>query len=280
MLVQTGGNVWSGKGAVNNNNPLTRDGSCRAIFNRPAVAASQGLQAAGAVFNTHDTHRIVLRLITTDAPPAHFLRHHRPSQFAGQSGAAALLYAPGWMAVEYLHGVVGPALPDADELAALLYHLHQQRVFGWRIALSWRSTGRVAIRQGITPFWLRRLKRLQKNGEPRPLRLAPLHMDVHGDNIVLTITGLRLIDWGILGDGDIALGWRQYGLDERQHRQLADAYAARARRSTPGSYMATNTIMAPRVIMLKAGVVRIPLATNRRATIYRSWPMKHGALYV
>ncbi|MCX8976392.1 hypothetical protein NLN78_23615, partial [Citrobacter portucalensis] len=37
-----------------------------------------------------------------------------------------------------------------------------------------------------TPCWLRALKRLRKRGEPRPLRLGPLHMDVHGDNIVRT----------------------------------------------------------------------------------------------
>ncbi len=151
---------------------------------------------------------------------------------AGQSCAASAFYIPGWMAVEYLHGVVNSALPDADELAALLYHLHQQPRFGWRIALSpllaqYWSCCDPARR---TPFWLRRLKQLQKNGEPRPLRLAPLHMDVHGDNIVLTSAGLRLIDWEYAGDGDIALELAAVWVeDERQHRQLADAYAARAR---------------------------------------------------
>lgn len=69
-----------------------------------------------------------------------------------------------------------------------------------------------------------------KNGEPRPLRLAPLHMDVHGDNIVLTSAGLRLIDWEYAGDGDIALELAAVWVeDERQHRQLANAYAACAR---------------------------------------------------
>ncbi len=150
---------------------------------------------------------------------------------AGQSCAASAFYTPCWMAVEYLHGVVNSALPDADELAALLYHLHQQPRFGWRIALSpllaqYWSCCDPARR---TPFWLRRLKQLQ-NGEPRPLRLAPLHMDVHGDNIVLTSAGLRLIDWEYAGDGDIALELAAVWVeDERQHRQLANAYAACAR---------------------------------------------------
>ncbi len=175
------------------------------------------------------------------------------------------------MAVEYLHGVVNSALPDADELAALLYHLHQQPRFGWRIALSpllaqYWSCCDPARR---TPFWLRRLKQLQKNGEPRPLRLAPLHMDVHGDNIVLTSAGLRLIDWEYAGDGDIALELAAVWVeDERQHRQLADAYA-RARESTPGSYGDRYDYGTPGHYA-KSRVVRIPLATNRRATIYQA----------
>lgn len=174
-----------------------------------------------AVITTPTLHQPIFYVITAPYPNCRpVLRRER------------FFYTPGWMAVEYLHGVVNSALPDADELAALLYHLHQQPRFGWRIALSpllaqYWSCCDPARR---TPFWLRRLKQLQKNGEPRPLRLAPLHMDVHGDNIVLTSAGLRLIDWEYAGDGDIALELAAVWVeDERQHRQLADAYAARAR---------------------------------------------------
>ncbi|WP_254503783.1 phosphotransferase, partial [Salmonella enterica] len=60
-----------------------------------------------------------------------------------------------------------------------------------------------------------------------PLRLAPLHMDVHGDNILLTSAWLRLIDWEYAGDGYIALELAAVWVeDDRQHRLLADAYAA------------------------------------------------------
>ncbi|WP_139155200.1 thiamine kinase, partial [Salmonella enterica] len=104
-----------------------------------------------------------------------------------------------------------------------------------------------------TPFWLRRLKQLQKNGEPRPLRLAPLHMDVHGDNIVLTSAGLRLIDWEYAGDGDIALELAAVWVeDERQHRQLANAYAACARIDARQLWRQIR-LWHPWVIMLKAG---------------------------
>lgn len=92
-----------------------------------------------------------------------------------------------------------------------------------------------------------------KNGEPRPLRLAPLHMDVHGDNIVLTSAGLRLIDWEYAGDGDIALELAAVWVeDERQHRQLANAYAACARIDARQLWRQIR-LWHPRVIMLKAG---------------------------
>lgn len=242
----------------NNNNPLTRDEILSRYFPqyRPAVATSQGL-SGGSCIIAHDTHRIVLRRHhDPDAPPAHFLRHYRAlSQLPASLAPRALFYTPGWMAVEYLHGVVNSALPDADELAALLYHLHQQPRFGWRIALSpllaqYWSCCDPARR---TPFWLRRLKQLQKNGEPRPLRLAPLHMDVHGDNIVLTSAGLRLIDWEYAGDGDIALELAAVWVeDERQHRQLANAYAACARIDARQLWRQIR-LWHPWVIMLKAG---------------------------
>ncbi len=95
-------------------------------------------------------------------------------------------------------------------------------------------------------------------------------MDVHGDNIVLTSAGLRLIDWEYAGDGDDCVGelaavWVE---DERQ-RDNWRTLMQRARESTPGSY-GDGPLWHPRVIMLKAGwfEYRWP-ATNRRATICR-----------
>lgn len=141
----------------NNNNPLTRDEILSRYFPqyRPAVAASQGL-SGGSCIIAHDTHRVVLRRHhDPDAPPAHFLRHYRAlSQLPASLAPRALFYTPGWMAVEYLHGVVNSALPDADELAALLYHCINSRVLAGvlRYRHYWRSTGRVAIRQGVRRF--------------------------------------------------------------------------------------------------------------------------------
>lgn len=109
--------------------------------------------------------------------------------------------------MEYLEGAIPPTLADADATAALMYHLHQQKPFGWRVSLLplleryWQG----ASPARRTPLWLRLLKRLRHVGEPQPLRLAPLHMDIHAGNIIVTPTGLRLIDWEYAADGDIAL---------------------------------------------------------------------------
>ncbi len=45
------------------------------------------------------------------------------------------LYLRDWMVVDYLPGEVKTYLPDTNELAGLLYYLHQQPRFGWRITL-------------------------------------------------------------------------------------------------------------------------------------------------
>ena len=159
------------------------------------------------------------------------------------------------MAVDFFHGKVESRLPDADELAGLLYHLHQQPQLGWRISLlplleQYWQCGDPARR---TPCWLRALKRLRKSGEPRPLRLGPLHMDVHGDNIVRTASGLRLIDWEYAGDGDIALELAAVWVnDESQHQRLVSAYAQRAHIEQNALWRQVRR-WRPWVIMLKAG---------------------------
>lgn len=79
-----------------------------------------------------------------------------------------------------------------------------------------------------TPRWLRWHQRLCRRGEPRPLRLAPLHMDVHAGNIIHSDAGLKLIDWEYAGDGDIALELAAVWIAPGERRQLVTAYARRA----------------------------------------------------
>lgn len=122
-------------------------------------------------------------------------------------GPEPVCLAEDWLIVEWLAGEVRTQSCAPHLLGDLLYRLHRQPLFGWRITLLpllehyWQR----ASPARRTLFWLRRLKQMKRAGEPRPLRLAPLHMDVHAGNLVHQPHALRLIDWEYAGDGDIAL---------------------------------------------------------------------------
>ncbi len=136
----------------------------------------------------------------------------------------------GWLAVTFLPGDIHDALPPVPQLGALLYHLHRQRCFGWRIELlpllmrDWQQSAPTRR----TRFWLRLLHRLRRRGEPRPLRLAPLHMDVHPGNLVRAQTQLRLIDWGVCGRWRRGAGACLRLLDDATREALIVDYAQRA----------------------------------------------------
>ncbi len=129
-----------------------------------------------------------------------------------------------------LRGEVKSELPASPQLSGLLYDLHQQPRFGWRVSLTpllaqyWQRCDPARRK----PRWLRWHQRLRRQGEPRPLRLAPLHMDVHAGNIIHNESGLRLIDWEYAGDGDIALELAAVWITPGEHSGLVEAYARRA----------------------------------------------------
>ncbi|MFG6654487.1 thiamine kinase [Scandinavium sp. M-37] len=193
------------------NSKLSRDECLSRYFPgyHPLVRSATAGLSGGSCIIERQGQRIVLRKHhDPSAPDFHFLRQHRALHALPSSLAPAPLgYFPGWMAVAYLDGETRPTLPDAHATATLLYHLHRQKRFGWRVALFplleryWQFSSP----QRRTPLWLRSLKRLRSQGEPQPLRLAPLHMDVHAGNIIHTPDGMKLIDWEYAADGDIAL---------------------------------------------------------------------------
>lgn len=240
------------------NSRPTRDAVLSRYFPqyRPVADGPGGL-SGGSVIIENATQRLILRRHhDPDAPESHFLRqYHALSQLPDSIAPKPRFYVPGWMAVDYLPGEVKSGLPDADELAGLLYYLHQQPQFGWRVAilplldLYWQRSDPARR----TPRWLRVLKRLRKQREPRPLRLAPLHMDVHAANLVHTPGGLRLIDWEYAGDGDIALELAAVWVeDSEQHLQLVDMYARRAHIEAQRLWQQVRR-WYPWVLMLKAG---------------------------
>ncbi|WP_342321068.1 thiamine kinase [Kosakonia sp. BYX6] len=238
------------------NNKQTRDDILSRYFPHYTPAASQNVGLSGGSCLISDgQHTLVLRE-RHQATSSPFLRQYRllrhlPATLAPQPR----FYTRGWMAIDYLPGETKTALPQADVLAALLYDLHRQTLFGWRITLLplleryWQQSAPARR----TPFWLRQLKRLRRLGEPAPLRLAPLHMDVHAGNIVYGASGLRLIDWEYAGDGDVALElaaiWAE---DETQRRQVVNSYARQAAIEPVRLWQHVNR-WRPWVLMLMAG---------------------------
>lgn len=55
-----------------------------------------------------------------------------------------------------------------------------------------------------SPALLRAHHYFQRAPLPTPLALAPLHLDVHAENLLITPQGTMLIDWEYASDGDIA----------------------------------------------------------------------------
>ncbi|WP_407436712.1 thiamine kinase [Lelliottia sp.] len=193
------------------NNNVTREDLISRYFPPYRLIAPQthaGFSGASCIIEAGE-NRLVLRQHHDVAAPAfQFRRQYRAlKRLPSDVVPEPCFFKHGWMAVEYLAGDIKSALPDAPTLAGMLYHLHRQPRLGWRISLLplldyyWQQ----AAPGRHSPFWLATLKKLRKCGEPQPLRLAPLHMDVHAGNIVHTRTGERLIDWEYAGDGDVAL---------------------------------------------------------------------------
>lgn len=137
------------------------------------------------------------------------LRHMSAHQLAPRP----LINRDGWLVVEWLEGHPASAqdfirLIDEGALARLLCRLHQLPPCGYRWALPallaqhWQSMD--ARRR--TPGLLRWHRHFQRRRQPAMLAYAPLHLDVHAANLLLTPTrGPMLIDWEYAADGDIAM---------------------------------------------------------------------------
>lgn len=197
-----------------------------------SLSAFQGLSGTSYCIETPDGPRVLRQRNRGSVPRSAFARQYRALRQLPEDLAPRAWCLDGdWLLVDYLPGEVKTTLPPMPQLAALLYHLHRQPRFGWRLNLlallhlHWQNSA--ASRR--TLFWLQRLQTLTAQGEPQPLRLAPLHMDVHAGNIVWQENALRLIDWEYAGDGDIALELAAVWVDETVRRQLVAEWASLAR---------------------------------------------------
>ncbi|PHM75175.1 hypothetical protein Xkoz_00188 [Xenorhabdus kozodoii] len=115
-----------------------------------------------------------------------------------------------WLLLEWIAGtkvksdtLSQPALLQG--LAQTLAMLHHHSPLGYplqlkkQIAFQWPQIDR----KRLSPRWLRLQKLFMATRLPTALKIAPAHMDVHPDNLLITETGLKLIDWEYAADVDI-----------------------------------------------------------------------------
>lgn len=163
-------------------------------------------------------------------------REYRLLQRLAASGLAPAVYGYNrqWLLLEWLPGEVLEPREFPAQLPALLTlitHLHHQPLTGYPLQMLPLLQRYWQLCRQQHPRWLRALHKLARQGEPRPLRLAPLHMDIHAGNLLQSVGQLRLIDWEYAGDGDIALELAALiaanALSITQSQQLLADYAAR-----------------------------------------------------
>ncbi|WP_435929889.1 thiamine kinase [Dryocola sp. BD613] len=171
-------------------------------------SALEGLSGGSLRFKAGEREYVARHQLASSMPGVSLKRQYRAlKRLPAGIGPAPVCLADGWLIVEWLAGEVKSEPVSPDRLGPVLYHLHRQRRFGWRISLLplleyyWQH----ASPARRSPLWLRWLKQMKRRGEPKPLRLAPVHMDVHAGNLVHQQNEIRLIDWEYAGDGDIAL---------------------------------------------------------------------------
>jgi len=146
-------------------------------------------------------------------------------------GIRPINYHCGDLTVEWVQGdplAVTDFSPHNPDLMDLLARLHHHALLGYRLQLIDLLQRYWQLCQQRHAAWLTRLQSLIRQGEPKPLRLVPLHMDVHAGNLIQTAQGLVLIDWEYSADGDIALELATLCLqDPPQAEQWIAAYAQR-----------------------------------------------------
>ncbi len=152
-------------------------------------------------------------------------------QHVASSGLSPVIIAANqrWLVVNWLEGDVVTnkqfiELSNNGQLAQLTARLHHLPASGYRLDLRGQLIryGRLIDAKRRSPDWWRLQQDFIRQPQPQPVKLAPLHMDIHPGNLLMTPTGLKLIDWEYAADGDIALdiaalfGGNQWSMSQQQ----------------------------------------------------------------
>lgn len=146
----------------------------------------------------------------------------------------AIGYADNWLLLRWQAGECfseAAFLQELLSITARVAQLHRQKLSGYRLRLLrlLEQYWQISRPERRRCCWLRALRRLQQQGEPQPLRLSLLHMDIHPGNIIRGQDGLTLIDWEYASDGDVALELAAIvlgnHLNDTQQQQMIEYYA-------------------------------------------------------
>lgn len=117
-----------------------------------------------------------------------------------------------WLVLNWLEGDVVTdeqfiQLAHNGQLAQLLTQVHHRPTSGYRLDLRAQFIRYAALTDPArrSPGWLQLQHDFLLKPLPSIVKLAPLHMDIHPGNLLITPDGLKLIDWEYAADGDIAL---------------------------------------------------------------------------
>ncbi len=141
-----------------------------------------------------------------------------------------------WLLIEWLPG----QHPDQQlfhsvdfqyKLAALIAALHHQPKLSYDLALQEEIIhyGQQIDKRRMSPRWLQIQRRFERATQPKSLKIAPAHMDIHRENLLITPSGeLFLLDWEYSANTDIGLSLSTFfianGLNDEQKHQFIMNY--------------------------------------------------------
>lgn len=136
------------------------------------------------------------------------LNRFKQTQLAPQ----VIATTPNWLILSWVEGeILTPELyvnpTNVIKLADTISQLHNHSSTGYRLQLKaqFAAQWQQIDKKRLSPRWLVLQRNFIRKPLPTPLKLAPAHMDIHVGNVLLTSSGLKLIDWEYAADVDIGL---------------------------------------------------------------------------